>query len=178
MRLFTAVNLPDDAKNYIFELENKLNDKKIAKVKWTAKKNIHLTLKFFGEILDDNVQHIAEKLKDIKCNKFEVKINKIGAYPDENNIRVIWAGVEPENDFIKLQKLIDAETIAYGDFKPGGHITIGRVRFIKNNELLKEKLKSTEVEDLSFEINSFCLFSSELTKDGPEYSLLKSYELE
>ncbi len=180
MRLFTAIDLPDDIKDYLFELENKFSSNKAAKIKWVFRKNLHLTIKFFGEVPDDKAQELIEKLKNVKFKKFGLKLADFGFYSSHGKTGVIWAGAEPAEKVAELQKLVDAETIGLGDLKIGAHITIGRVKFVKNKEgfaRFAEEVNSFKIEKLSFDVDRFCIFRSILRKDGPEYNLLKSYEL-
>ncbi len=177
MRLFVAIELPDNIKDYLYELQNSLKNSQLAKVNWVAKKNLHLTLKFLGDADEDSANKIKEKFKDIKYSKFKAKLSTLGFYPSNIVIKVIRIIVEPEDKFIELQKIIDSETLAKGDLKFGSHITLGRVKFIRNKKDFKEKYGIVKVEPLNFNVNSFTLFNSTLTKDGPIYEVLERYDL-
>ncbi len=179
MRLFTAIDLPENVKEYVFELEGEFNRNKAAKIKWVFKKNLHLTLKFFGEISDDKAGELTTKLKSIKFSEFKLELNSIGFYGGSKAINVIFVSVEPEDEIANLQKLVDAETIGLGDLKIGSHITLGRVKFVKNKKEFydfAEKIKDFEIKKLHFKVSEFCLFKSVLRKEGPEYILLKRYK--
>ncbi len=179
MRLFTAIDLPENVKEYVFELEGEFKKNKAAKIKWVFKKNLHLTLKFFGEIPDKDVNELINKLENIRFLNFELELNSIGFYGGSKAINVIFVSVEPEDKIANLQKLVDAETIGLGDLKIGSHITLGRVKFVKNKKEFydfAEKIKDFKIEKLHFEVDEFCLFKSVLRKEGPEYILLKRYK--
>lgn len=179
MRLFTAIDLPENVKEYIFELESEFKKNKAAKIKWVFKKNLHLTLKFFGEIPDDKVGELTTKLKSIKFSEFELELKSIGFYGGSKGVNVVFVSVWPEDKIVNLQKLVDAETIGMGDLKIGAHITLGRVKFVKNKKEFEDFLltiKDFEIEKLHFKASEFSMFKSVLRKEGPEYILLKSYK--
>src|SRR3989344_3246386 len=170
MRLFIAIELPKEVKDYLFSIKNNFN-KNIAKVNWIAKKNIHLTLKFLGDIDEKLAKEIVEKLGEIKLKKFELELDELGFFPNENYIKIIWVGVKNPVKVMELQQDIDETLSKY--FKKerefSVHITIGRVKFIKNKKEFLDIIKKSRVEKLKFNVESFGLFSSELSKDGPRY---------
>lgn len=177
MRTFVAIELPNEIKSYLFEIQNKLKNLP-AKIKWVAKKHLHLCLLFIGEVNENKLQQIKERLNKIKFKKFEVHLDKIRFFPDENYIRIIWVGLNPKDKIIKLQQKIDSELLDLikrdKEFK--AHLTLGRVKFVKNKQEFKEKLK-IEIEKKNFEINEFKLIKSDLSKDGPQYTNLEVYKL-
>ena len=177
MRTFISIDLPKEIKDYLYELQNKLKTLP-AKVKWTSKKTLHQCLFFIGEINENKLQQIKEKLNKIKFKTFEVYLDKLGFFPDENYIRIIWVGLNPKNKVIELQQKIDSELLNLikrdKEFKV--HITLGRVKFIKNKQEFKEKAK-INIEKKRFQVNEFKLIKSDLTKDGPKYTDLEIYNL-
>ena len=174
MRCFIAVDLPEVIKDKLFNLQKKLSGD--AKIKWVAKKNLHLTLKFLGDIAEKRLEQIKEKLKEIKFKSFKVELDSLGVFPDEDYIRVIWVGLKPAGKVIELQQKVDSTLLGLGfekDQRFHSHLTLGRVKFVKNKENLKEKLK-LKIKG-GFEIKNFKLMKSELTKDGPVYGTLETY---
>ena len=101
MRLFTAVDLNTEIKDYLYSLQFKTTS---AKINWIAKKNLHLTLKFFGEINDEELIKVRDNLKNVNYKKFKLKLTHIGFFPNEDNIQVIWLGIDKEDKIIDLQK--------------------------------------------------------------------------
>lgn len=175
MRCFIAIDLPYEIKDKLINLQNNLRD--IGKINWVAKKNLHLTLKFLGEVNEKELEETKERLSKIEFESFKTSLSELGVFPNENFIRVIWIGLKPAGKIIELQQKIDSELLDLFPKDQGfqTHLTIGRVKFIKNKGNIKEKL-NLEVEG-EFEIKEFKLFKSELTKDGPKYSILKTYNL-
>lgn len=178
MRVFISIDLPKEVKDYLFELEKEVRGFNLGKVNWVFKKNLHLTLKFLGEVSEDKALEIKNNLKNIKFKKFKLKLTEISFYPSKFKPNVIWVGVELQEEFIKLQQLVDAETIEVGDLKLGAHITFGRIKSLKEKKLFLDKISKIKIKKLEFEVNSFDLFNSELSASGPSYNLLEKYSLE
>lgn len=172
MRLFIALDL--DNEEYFKELQNQLNSDNL---KASFPKSFHLTLKFLGET--DKTQQIIEALKSIKFKELNLKTTKIGVFPNENYIRVIWLGLDDNQELEKLQNNIEKALEPfkfkkdYNDFHP--HITLARVKFIKDKEALKQLMLKIQPKPLEFKINKFSLYSSELTSKGPIYKEIKSF---
>ncbi len=179
MRIFIEIDLPNEIKDYLFNIQKQISNKS-AKITWVAKKYLHLNLKFIGEISEDKFNILKEKLKEIDFNKFKVNLDKIGFFPEEDNIRIIWIGLKPEQNIIKLQQKIDESLLSlfHQDQRFKSHLTLGRVKFVKNKKDFIEKFKKIQVNNLEFEINEFKLMKSTLTKDGPIYEVLEVYKLE
>jgi 2'-5' RNA ligase len=176
MRVFIAIKLPKEVRDYLYIVQKKIGRKE-AKIKWVSKKNIHLTLKFLGETTEDQLSKIKGILKNIKLKSFKVKLNKIGIFPNENQIRVVWVGLKPEEKILELQRKIDESLLKLfpTDQRFISHLTLGRVKLVKQKNEFIEKLNNFDVEEMSFEINEFELIKSKLTKDGPSYEIIEKY---
>ena len=176
-RVFIAFDVSDEARDYLFNLQKELS--KFVKAKWVEKKNIHLTLKFLGEIDDEKLEKLKKELSKIKFKRFDVVLDELGVFPDENFTRVIWVGLKGEGIF-NLQKKIDEELLELfsQDQKFTSHITLGRVKAVKDKEKLKEFFSKIKIDEIKFTVDNFKLYRSELSKDGPKYYLLEEYKLE
>ena len=176
MRLFIAFDVPDDAKEYMAKVQGKIGDD-LAEIRWVKKEQIHLTLKFLGEVQPDIATKIREELGKIKFNPFMVYLGSIGVFPSEDYIRVVWVGLEPENRIIGLQRSIDEKLRELfkkeKDFK--AHITLGRVKYVGNKEQFFSKLKSIKAEKKSFRVDSFKLMKSTLEREGPVYEVVEEF---
>lgn len=176
MRLFVAVNLPKEIKDYAYNLQRKINTG-LAKIKWVYKKNLHFSLKFLGEVEEKRIDKIKKRLSEIKFEPFKIKCSKIGFFPSEKDIKVIWLGIEPKEKFIKLQQKVDEALL---DLFPGEqsfeiHLTLGRVKFVKKKKEFLGTIKEIEIEPIEFEIKNFQLMKSELNKSGPEYEIIEEF---
>ncbi len=179
MRLFIGIDLNDEVRDYLYNIEKTIGNSQ-ARVSWMVKKNLHITLKFLGEIGDSKVEELRERLRKIKFSKFKLKLDRFGVFPDEKYIRVIWVGVNPVDKLNELQRKVDEETLDFSIEKMEfiGHLSLGRVKSIKNKEGLLREIKGIEVQNLEIDVNEFKLFKSVLSKDGAKYFEIEKYELE
>lgn len=178
MRCFIAINLPSNVKDYLYDLCKEITSNNI-KVNWIHKKNLHLTLKFIGEVEDSRVNEIKDRLNHIEYEKFSLNLDTVGVFPNNNFIRIIWIGVNPEEKVIELQKKIDSSLLDLfsKDQRFDAHLTIGRVKNTKNKEEFIKKIKDIKIEKIQFEVNEFKLMKSTLTKDGPIYEEVANFVL-
>lgn len=176
MRTFIAIELPKEIREYLTEIQKQIGSED-AKIKWVAKKHLHLNLKFLGEISEKRVELLKELLGKVKFKKFDVNLNSLGVFPNEKIINVIWIDLKPAGKVIELQQKVDAELLNHfpKEQRFYAHLTLGRVKIMKNKEALLEKIKSVKVEEKEFEINEFKLIKSDLTKDGPVYTTITTY---
>ena len=175
MRLFIAVEVPEEIQSYFLELQNHIN-KDLVKIVLT--KSFHLTLKFLGEVDESKKEMIANFLKKIKFEPFSAELSNIGVFPDENYIRVAWIGLEPKDKIIRLQQAIDNALINIfpKDERFHPHITLGRVKFVKDKKEFITLLKKIKIEKKIFEVNEFRLIKSTLTPEGPVYEILNNFK--
>jgi 2'-5' RNA ligase len=176
MRLFIALDLSIDAKESIEGLKKGLIG--IKGVKPVAKENIHITLKFLGEVADNKVNLIIQALSLVKFEKFKLTLGKLGVFPNENKIQVLWVDAEPTEPLLELKKQIDAALPSFKDDHPfKNHLTFARVKYIANESDKKKILESIKkpVEKSEFSVDKFVLYKSELTPAGPVYDVIKQF---
>lgn len=177
MRCFIAVNLPGEVKEKIGEATKNLEDRGMKKV---ASENLHLTLKFLGEVNEKRVEEVKKKLREIKFEKFLVSFRGVGCFPNRDFIKVVWLGVEEgRKNLIDLQKVIDEKLSEIGfkkerKFEP--HLTVARVKFLRDKGKFVEELNKIRFEE-QFEVESFELMESVLQKEGPTYKKVESFRL-
>jgi len=169
MRLFIAINLSEEAKEELKRIQ-KLIAKELGKFNLTN--DYHLTLKFLGEVTPNIKDKLVENLKKIKFNDFDLSLNKISFFPDENHIRVVWVGLKNNKPLIELQSRIEEALKEFSfkkdfDFVP--HLTLARVKFIENKRQFLDKLNNLKVKEIKFDVKDFRLIESILTKEGPVY---------
>ena len=176
MRLFIAIEIPEDIKEYISKIQEEIDTTK-NKIRFVNKAQIHLTLKFLGEVQPDKIEHIKEDLKKTKFEKFSAYLDSVGVFPSESYIRVIWIGLKPEEPVLELQKTID-ENLKKSfkkeeNFRP--HLTLARVKYIDDKENFINKLKKIKIENKKIDVNNFKLVKSILTPKGPVYEDLEVF---
>lgn len=178
MRLFLTIELPEDIKDYLFIIKNKFS-RDLAKVNWVAKKNLHLSLKFLGEVDDILIPKIIQKLNEIKFNIFKLELDNIDVFPNKNYVRVLWVGLKNFNKVIELQQDIDDRLSEFFNKEKefSAHITLGRVKSVKNKNDFFDLINNLKIKNLGFEVSSFSLIKSELSKDCPKYTNLEGFFL-
>lgn len=174
MRCFIAIDVPEELREYLVKIQGQLNSVPMD-AKFVEKENFHLTLKFLGEISDIQIGKIKEKLEKIKFKSFRASFEELGCFPSNDYIRVIWISLEPEGEMRKLNKLIN-DRLESSDERFGSHVTLARVRMIKEKKALQEKLREIKIEGEGFEVSGFKLKKSSLTNKGPVYDTLKTFE--
>ncbi|HTZ11987.1 MAG TPA: RNA 2',3'-cyclic phosphodiesterase [Candidatus Margulisiibacteriota bacterium] len=182
MRAFLAIDLPENIRDTLAGIQGELK-KGAADVKWVSPGNIHLTLKFLGEINDNQ----AEKIKAILAETaqhhqaFYIKINSLGAFPKLDYPRVIWAGaLEGKAETEAIAAELEEKIIQMGipkEEKPFAcHITLGRVRSSLNKERLVKAIlglnDSLKKETMEFPAFKITFYKSTLTPNGPLYQIL------
>lgn len=180
IRSFLAIEIPQSVLGKIREVQEELGTIG-ADIKWVEPENIHLTLKFFGNIEETSIDLIIKSAEEVMVSfaPFTLKVKDIGGFPNLKNPRVIWVGiVDNEKILSKFHKMLESrfEKIGFrGEdraFQP--HLTLGRVRSARGKaELIKrmEKFKGNDFGE--FEVDKVVLFKSDLTKEGPIYTPLK-----
>ena len=175
-RLFVSINLSDEVKDYLFDLQKELNLD--SKIKWGAKKNLHITLKFLGYIEEENIDKIITILSKVEFNCFEFKLKSLGVF-DKSRPRVLYVDIEPSEDVINLQSKIEniLSKLFLVDRRFSAHITLGRIKLLKDKISFLGKLEGFKVKAVKESIRAFYLMRSELRKDGPIYNLVKEFRL-
>ena len=182
LRAFLAIDLDEDLKPKINTLIKEFKEID-AKVKYVELINLHLTLKFFGDIDTDGVQLLEDAISKVinDFEPFKINIKTCGAFPNKNRIRVIWVGIEDDTFLKELHDKLDKEFIKLGfdkDKKFSTHLTIGRMKSPKNKDKIKEIIeKFDDIEIGEMEVNKISLKKSTLTPSGPIYEDLKTFEL-
>ncbi len=173
-RLFIGIDLNDEIKSYLFDLQKSLDLR--AKIKWVAKKNLHLTLKFLGDVED--VESVIELLNKVKFESFNLRLKSLEVF-DESIPKVLYVSIEPSDKVINLQSVIEDSLISLfeRDKRFSVHLTFGRIKTFENKALLIENISEFKIKSLILTVNSFCLFKSVLSKDGSRYTKLKEFKL-
>jgi len=187
MRAFIAVELPENIIKIVSEFQNLLR-KSGADVKWVQPQNLHLTLRFLGEIGEEMPPRLAILMQETVGDKetFVADLSELGVFPSLNSPRVVWAGINAGAPQIKIIADILEEKICLLGFQRetqtfSPHITLGRVKSSFNRIGLVEAIRDLSVDfaarHLQFNVNRISLFQSKLTPRGPIYQKLKDISL-
>ncbi|MBD3361323.1 RNA 2',3'-cyclic phosphodiesterase, partial [Candidatus Woesearchaeota archaeon] len=169
MRLFIAFDVSEEIKSYCRQIQEQLpdSDSKIVK-------DFHLTLRFLGECDEEETKDIIRKLNQVKFSSFKAKTSDLSVFPDENFIRVVWLGLEPKDKIVELKERVEKELNLTRDERFHPHITLARIKFLKNKSDYINKLKEIKIKEVEFEVNKIKLYKSELTKEGPVYEVIET----
>jgi len=169
VRCFVGLFIPTEIKEKIIKIQNQIQKLPIT-LKLVEAENLHICLSFLGEVKEEKIKNICEKLDSIckRYNKFEVEISGIKLIPSENYVRVLALDVK-SNMLESIRK--DVEKEIGGDSKPL-HLTLCRIKKIEDKKETIEKIKKIESEVGKFEVEKISLIKSTLQKSGPIYTSL------
>jgi len=172
MRLFVALNF-NELKDYFSELQKQIPNQD---AKLTFPKDFHLTLKFLGEIDEMKINEIKSLLSEIKFSPFETDVTSIGFF-SEDFLRTVWIKADSKQIY-DLQKQIDEKLTSMfkKDTRFEPHITLARVKFVKDKKGFIEQIKRLKTEKKTIKIGSFELIKSTLTPEGPVYEVLSIFK--
>ncbi|MBN2374550.1 RNA 2',3'-cyclic phosphodiesterase [bacterium] len=188
IRSFVAIPLSKSIQEAIGDLSSRFRElmkDARTRVAWVKPESIHLTLKFLGSLEAARVDSVMKGLKDAVSgfNAFSLAIGGAGIFPNQNQPRVIWLGVQKgEEDVCRLQKSVENALNILGfevekrEFSP--HLTLGRIKILgSRGEVLRSlrELQGSQIGEM--EAGQVCLMKSELTPKGSIYTELGSVGL-
>ncbi len=182
-RLFVAIKLhPEDTLLGVFRfLKENLREERI---KWVEEYNLHLTLKFFGDTEETIIPAIRKAMNAAagRSPGFEMELKGTGIFGSRYDPRVIWFGIEPNPGLQDLYTNLWEELGKLGyvpdsqNFVP--HLTIGRVRSIRNKRFFQEVVQQYKEESIQREtVRELYLFESILRPEGPVYKIIENFVL-
>jgi 2'-5' RNA ligase len=183
MRLFVAVHLPDEIRGRLAAVQDRLRSIR-ADVSWVRPGNIHLTLKFLGEVEPARLDRIRAALGGVarETESCEASVAGVGSFGGRIP-RVIWAGIVEGAEALRaLAVRVDAAMAGVGfpresrPFSP--HLTLGRVRSPRNAAELLGALRAEGRADFgATRVTAFFLMQSQLNPQGSIYTVIDSYPL-
>jgi len=187
MRAFIAITLSQEVKDTLSGLQKELRATG-ADVKWVAPANIHLTLKFLGEIDDAQQETAAGILDDAAAAQrpFRIRLSSLGAFPKAYAPRVVWAGIDTgaieAGTIASLLEYACAKMAIAKEERPfSSHITLGRARSAMNRDKLVKRLAELqdyfEAHAAEFPVPEITLYKSTLTLAGPVYETVHAAHL-
>lgn len=184
MRTFIAVDLDDNIKKELNTFIHELSNFPV-NIKWAHSKGMHLTLKFLGEIIENQIPAIKEQLENTVAlsGSFTLDVKGTGWFPQGNRFpRVIWVGCQENDKILSLQKNVerDLEKLHFKKekrkFHP--HLTLGRVRSNKDiHKVLDELIRQSDKNFGSMKVTKVTFFQSILKPTGAEYLVLSEHDL-
>ncbi len=188
MRCFIAIDIDEQIKKYLSNLQSQLQAKidiRKSDVKWVSPEATHLTLKFLGEIKDEQAVEVCNITREVasRHKSFDLAVESVGHFGGRST-RVLWVGAGHDcNNLLQLHQDLDQEVASAG--WPGetrkfeGHLTLCRIRNPKAGVKLLQAVR--EFENLKLGImsaDSVCVYESQLTPQGPIYTSMGNYDLQ
>lgn len=183
IRSFIAVDIPEEVRDSLGHVSERLQGElDETPVRWVDQEKIHLTLKFLGDVSQENLS-MVKKILASEVNKhqaMEIGIGRIGAFPKLRHPRVIWVGVEAPNELYDLRRGIEDGVARLGynydkyDFTP--HLTLGRVSRKASAQDVRKVGKVLHDFKVGFigvaRIKAVHLYRSDLQPEGAVYTRL------
>ncbi|MFO7766784.1 MAG: RNA 2',3'-cyclic phosphodiesterase [Pelovirga sp.] len=176
MRIFIAIELPPQIKQHLGDITRQLRCSDVT-AGWVKPDNLHLTLKFLGDVDDTRLPRLAEKISQIarQQNSFTANLNGFGFFPSSKRPRILYAAIKEPLPFKQLVQHLD-RLLGPSGFAPEQHftphITLARIKSIKNLERLRQQLDDRILRQ-TFTVNAITVFSSTLHADGAQYQVLQ-----
>ncbi|MFC2154993.1 RNA 2',3'-cyclic phosphodiesterase [Acidobacteriota bacterium] len=179
MRIFIGIKFDDNTRR---EIDRALKPfKKISSpIKWVKTENIHLTLKFIGEVPAEKVTRVEESLtqRDFNVGAFDLEIAGFGKFGRDSELNILWVGIKKNEKLEDIYRRIEDSFYTIGipkeqrPFK--AHLTVGRNKKRYNFKPIFERLQENAGTFVcKFRVKAFQIFKSELFSTGPLYSVLK-----
>ena len=182
-RLFVAAKIAPDVIEKLCRAEAGL-EKSLGDIRWVRRENLHLTLKFLGEVADERIADIGEALERALAplSRVAVSTRGLGVFPDIRRPKALWAGLDAA-PLAPLARAVEDALAALGfarekrEFKP--HLTLGRWRaFAGRADALRGEIEQWRGRDFGVsEIKEAVLFQSALKPDGAVYTALRVFPL-
>ena len=169
MRLFVAIDLPETVKDQVESL-----CKGISGQRWVKREQMHLTLRFIGEVDSKRAESIKAALSALRFDPFEMALRGVGQFPPRRPPRVLWVGVRGPDALSQLAQGIESALVGIGldpadkPFKP--HITLARIKNKPPRETLQQYFREHEnFKTDPFTVDQFVLYASVLAPSGATY---------
>ena len=186
-RLFIALEIDDETRQTLttlqFDLSRQFPD---IEVKWVEPENLHLTLIFLGDVDSRELHAITKIMKTIGQDEppFSMSVQGLGAFPSQRRPKILWMGVDDGSETVsRLHESLSEPLIELGCYRAESrgytpHLTLGRIQADSDNSVFssvfgehKNRTAGTLI------VPQLTLFTSELRRDGPEYSVIEQVPL-
>lgn len=177
IRLFVAIVPPGEMRARLSSLCGGVSD-----ARWVDPENLHLTLRFIGEVQEPFVEDIAYALRAIRMASFPLTLSGVGHFESRQQVRQLWAGVAPSPPLVDLQGRVDAAVRRAGVAIEGKrfvpHVTLARLKGVKASLVGPWLQTNGPFRGFPFTVSSFTLMASYLGRSGPVYQPVEDFALE
>jgi RNA 2',3'-cyclic 3'-phosphodiesterase len=176
-RLFVAIPLPEVIKQQILLLSGGIHE-----ARWQTSDQLHLTLRFIGEVDGATAVDIVDGLSTLRADAFNLQLTNVGVFGPKGRERLLWVGVKPSDALVHLRDRVESVLVRGGleperrKFRP--HATIARLKGARHDRLNDFVAAHSAFETPAFEVVEFALYSSFLSRSGSTYTLEAAYPLD
>ena len=174
-RLFVGIRPPEDVRDLLIDA---MDDSPA--LRWVGDEQLHLTLRFIGEVERPVANDIAAALDRVRSSNFQIRISSAGKF-EKRSGGALWAGIEPKTPVVGLAAKVERALQQVGlepehrVFSP--HITLARWNR-RNSEAVEAFLRrNSDLHSDPFDVDRFVLFESKLSRHGPHYEEIAAFAL-
>jgi 2'-5' RNA ligase len=180
IRTFIGVDIGKDVRSRCVAMQETLS-RAGADVKWVEAENLHVTLLFLGEVDDREVADVCRAVALVagRHESFSLSVAGVGCFPNPRRPRVVWAGIgEGTEELVAIHDALEPPLMELGCYRREErqytpHLTLGRVQGEQQTESLAAALaRKADWQAGSLEVRELLIFSSQLMREGPVYSIL------
>jgi 2'-5' RNA ligase len=176
IRLFVGIALPAEQKLLLSGLHSG-----IPGAKWVDSGNLHVTLRFIGEVDEGTATDLDEALAGIKARRFELALAGVGQFGGGQKARALWVGVERNPALLQLHEKVEHAAMRIGlppeERRYTPHVTLARLKYVQPGKVQEFIEEHSLFRAPPFPVARFSLIASYLTKSGPIYEDQADYEL-
>lgn len=184
MRCFVAIALPPAVRALLVQVQDALR-RADADVKWVEPDNLHLSLKFLGDVDDEPLATLkgALSVEALRWPRLRLTYGGIGTFPERGAPRVVWAGCSGDLQTLAalagaVERAAEQVGIPREHHPFVAHLTLGRVKSERNLKRLRSAIENQAAVPLgSDDVKEFVLYRSTLTNRGPIYETLAGFPL-
>ncbi|HEY0053371.1 MAG TPA: RNA 2',3'-cyclic phosphodiesterase [Caulobacteraceae bacterium] len=176
IRLFAALAVPDDIAAELAPRQTGLPG-----ARWSPPENLHLTLRFFGDLDERAAEDLDIELARIDVPAFELQLSGAGSFGDDRRARAVWAGLKPSEPLARLAAKCETAARRAGlepshrAYSP--HVTLAYVQRAEPGRVASWTALNAMLSSRPFRVERFGLYSSVLGAAGPHYEIERSYRL-
>jgi 2'-5' RNA ligase len=176
-RLFISIDLPENVRDDIGDIYEA-----IPGARWTPENQLHLTLRFIGDVDELTAEKINSVLRTIKFESFTMQIKSTGFFPPRNEPKILWCGIAQNEELTRLRKRVERALVSEAKLPPDKqkfhpHITVARLNCSPPQKLAGFMATNALFQSDVFEVSEFCLYSSVLKREGALHVLERRYGL-
>jgi 2'-5' RNA ligase len=177
IRLFVSLEIPETIRKRLFFLQGG-----VPNARWQTEKQMHLTLRFIGDVNEVVAQDVDDALSALRVPRFQLELAGVGEFSSKHQPHALWAGVRPSPELMHLQRKVSTALQRLGlpsdAHKYTPHVTLARLRHASQDKIVEFLTHNALFSSGTFAVDHFALFSSMLTSDGSVYRVERIYELE